>query len=139
VARAHWGARPGSGSVMNHEASERARAVLARAISVGPDLTGALCTQTDPEVWFPEQGEGSKSQLARKLCQQCPVRDLCLDRTLNTADALTHTGVWAGYTAVKIRRMRNLRAALRRACAPPKQGVTSATPPTEGVHRGQAA
>lgn len=124
---------------MNFDAVARHRAAIAKEITTGPNLSGAICATTDPEVWFPEQGEGSKSQLARKLCQQCPVRDLCLERTLDTADALTHTGVWAGYTAVKIRRMRNLRAALRQACVPPKQGVTSATPPTEGVRRGHAA
>ena len=35
-----------------------------------------LCSQTDPELFFPEIGESTVA--AKKLCRQCPVRVECL-------------------------------------------------------------
>lgn len=51
----------------------------------------ALCTQTDPEAFFPEQGCSVRA--AKQVCQACPVRAECLEW------ALTHNednGVWGG-------------------------------------------
>jgi len=52
---------------------------------------GALCAQSDPEVFFPEKGESSKN--AKLICAACPCRDLCLE------DALVNDeqhGIWGG-------------------------------------------
>ncbi|WP_043603086.1 MULTISPECIES: WhiB family transcriptional regulator [Protofrankia] len=38
---------------------------------------GALCAQVDPELFFPEQGDGAGAQAAREICRRCGVRKLC--------------------------------------------------------------
>ncbi|SBW21063.1 transcription factor WhiB [Candidatus Protofrankia californiensis] len=37
----------------------------------------ALCAQVDPELFFPEQGDGVGAQAARKICRRCGVQELC--------------------------------------------------------------
>jgi WhiB family redox-sensing transcriptional regulator len=64
-------------------------------------LAGALCAQTDPEVFFPEKGESALAALA--VCRRCEVRAECL------AWALEHNqrfGVWGGVTESDRRGMR---------------------------------
>jgi WhiB family redox-sensing transcriptional regulator len=64
----------------------------------------ALCAQVGvgaADEWFPEQG-GDPS-VARAVCDQCPVRALCLDHAL--ADT-TLVGVWAGTTGRERGRIR---------------------------------
>jgi WhiB family redox-sensing transcriptional regulator len=51
-----------------------------------------LCTQTDPEVFFPEVG--GNPEAARKICAACPVRWLCLE----TFDLAVDHGVVGGFT-----------------------------------------
>lgn len=93
-------------------------------------LIGATCTEIGGELWFPEQGHhGREERLARDLCRTCPVRRECLRIALESDDQVTKWGVWAGYTAPKIRRMRRLLAAL--ACPPSKRGVTSLPLPSD--------
>jgi WhiB family redox-sensing transcriptional regulator len=56
----------------------------------------ALCTQTDPEIFFPEKSHWKQSIRAKLVCQKCPVQPECL------AHALKHNeqyGVWGGKTA----------------------------------------
>lgn len=36
----------------------------------------ALCAQADPELFFPEL-KGSSYEVARRICQACPVIDQC--------------------------------------------------------------
>ena len=61
-----------------------------------PDLPGALCAQTDPELFFPEHSSGvpgGSVKAAKAVCARCPVRDECLEY------ALAHhirDGIWAG-------------------------------------------
>lgn len=51
----------------------------------------ALCAQTDPEVFFPEQG-GSPRE-AKSTCRACVVRLECLGYALDRAEP---DGVWGG-------------------------------------------
>jgi len=54
-------------------------------------MTGGVCAQVDPDLWFPEKG-GSTRQ-AKALCARCPVHPECL------AYALEHDerfGIWGG-------------------------------------------
>ena len=74
------------------------------AATMSVDWTGALCAQTDPESWFPNQG--GSSALARRVCGSCPMTGLqgpCL------ADALAEPempfGVRAGLGQTKVQRM----------------------------------
>lgn len=93
-------------------------------------FVGATCSEIGPAFWFPEQGHhGREEKLARQLCRTCPVRRDCLQIALESDDKITEYGVWAGYTAAKLRRMRRFRAAL--SCPPSKQGVTSLPIPTD--------
>jgi WhiB family redox-sensing transcriptional regulator len=56
----------------------------------------ALCTQTDPEVFFPELGQ--TNILAKSICAQCPIALECLDDALLILPANDY-GVWGGTSA----------------------------------------
>lgn len=59
----------------------------------------ALCRQSDPEQWFPEQ-EGNNGHDAKRICRQCPVRLMCLREAIEHREQF---GVWAGFSARKLR------------------------------------
>lgn len=40
-------------------------------------MDDAACIGSDPEAWFPEKGHAVKIQ--KRICNECPVRDACLD------------------------------------------------------------
>lgn len=74
------------------------------AVELDPVFEGALCAQTDPDLWFPPPG--GDPEPAKRICDRCPARQPCLDW------ALAHdvTGVWGGTTeAERIRARRNRR------------------------------
>jgi WhiB family redox-sensing transcriptional regulator len=54
-------------------------------------LDDALCSQTDPEAYFPHIGEPNK--LAKLICSRCVVRDECLDAALKRNEQY---GIWGG-------------------------------------------
>lgn len=126
--RPRWGSRPGQGSAINTEQTERAARKVLADLLAGPDLTGASCTMTDPDTFYPEKGGVDTAKVAKAICRggeyrgryipPCPVRKACLERALESPDAITHWGTWGGYTAKNLRRMRRFRAALRRAAPP---------------------
>ncbi|MEV7804964.1 WhiB family transcriptional regulator [Microbispora sp. NPDC088329] len=73
------------------------------ALAHDPDaewMAQALCAETDPEAFFPD--EGQRPDAGKKICRRCEVRAECL------AYALDHdeTGVWGGTTEKERRRMR---------------------------------
>jgi hypothetical protein len=43
-------------------------------------MSEGICAQTDPEAFFPEKG-GSAAE-AKRICQGCPVRRICLEFAL---------------------------------------------------------
>lgn len=58
---------------------------------------GALCRQTDPEIFFPEKGE--KNTVAREICSRCEVREECLeyvDRVEADMPVYDFHGIFAG-------------------------------------------
>ena len=58
---------------------------------------GALCRQTDPEIFFPEKGE--KNTVAREICRRCEVREECLeyvDRVEADMPVYDFHGIFAG-------------------------------------------
>ncbi len=61
----------------------------------------ALCAETDPELFNPEQGGSVKN--AKKICGQCTVGRICLQYALDNGLV---DGVWGGMSF-------NERAALR--------------------------
>lgn len=45
----------------------------------------AACLDSDPEGWFPEQGDMGSVHMAKKICNTiCPVRDECLEWALES-------------------------------------------------------
>jgi WhiB family redox-sensing transcriptional regulator len=59
---------------------------------VPPGWTGdALCAQTDPDSFFPEQGGSTRE--AKAVCRSCPVQVECLDYALANEERF---GIWGG-------------------------------------------
>lgn len=58
-----------------------------------PQLDNALCAETDPELFHPEQG--SSNRPAKRVCAACSARVQCLDWAL---DHPTERGIWGGTT-----------------------------------------
>lgn len=54
-------------------------------------MQSALCAQTDPEVFFPEQGGSILT--AMRICQSCEVRTECREYSLAHDERF---GVWGG-------------------------------------------
>jgi hypothetical protein len=80
----------------NKRASRRAAAAPQprNASTVGKWQDEALCTQVDPELWFPvdRAHEAQKVAAALSICGRCTVRTPCLTAGLHH----TH-GIWAGW------------------------------------------
>ncbi|MDR1355043.1 MAG: WhiB family transcriptional regulator [Propionibacteriaceae bacterium] len=51
----------------------------------------ALCSQTDPEAFFPEKGGSTRE--AKRVCAQCDVRASCLEYALVNDERF---GIWGG-------------------------------------------
>ena len=66
-------------------------------------MDSALCAQTDPELFFPEQGDAAYA--AKKVCRSCPVRAECLEYALTNDVPF---GVWGGLSARERRRVRRV-------------------------------
>lgn len=60
-----------------------------------------LCTQTDPDAFFPEKG--SSPHAAKRICGDCPVRIRCLRYAL---DHNEQYGVWGGLTGHERRQLK---------------------------------
>lgn len=74
----------------------------------------ALCTETDPEVFFPERG--GKTRPAKRVCRSCEVRAECLAYALG--HGVEH-GIWGGTSEQERRRLR--RAAVASVIPPVSQ------------------
>jgi WhiB family redox-sensing transcriptional regulator len=61
----------------------------------------ALCSQTDPEAFFPEKGGSTRE--AKKICQQCDVKSECLEYALANDERF---GIWGGLSERERRRLR---------------------------------
>lgn len=55
---------------------------------------GALCAQTDPDIFYPEKG-GSVRE-AKALCRQCPITQRCLEEALANREVY---GIWGAMTS----------------------------------------
>jgi WhiB family transcriptional regulator, redox-sensing transcriptional regulator len=78
----------------------------------------AACVSVPTETFFPVGLTGqadSQTQLAKRVCASCPVRDCCLEFALRTNQ---DHGVWGGRTEEERRTIRrSRRAAARKAAA----------------------
>jgi WhiB family transcriptional regulator, redox-sensing transcriptional regulator len=60
----------------------------------------ALCQQTDPDVFFPDNG--GSTMPAKRVCMTCEVRAECLDYALEHREKF---GVWGGLSERERRRL----------------------------------
>ncbi|MGK2853767.1 MAG: WhiB family transcriptional regulator [Microbacteriaceae bacterium] len=61
----------------------------------------SLCSQTDPEAFFPEKGGSTRD--AKKICASCEVRSQCLDYALQNDERF---GIWGGLSERERRKLR---------------------------------
>lgn len=61
----------------------------------------AVCAQTDPDMFFPEQGGNVQS--VKQICRACPVAMQCLQFA---TDNVIQEGIWGGLGPVERRRLR---------------------------------
>jgi transcription factor WhiB/Homeodomain-like domain-containing protein len=64
----------------------------------------AACAEVDPELWFPDRGQGYRAAgaAAKRICAGCPVRAQCLAFALAAGPEF---GIWAGYDPAELRAM----------------------------------
>lgn len=60
----------------------------------------AACRGIDPDVFYPVSDE--EAEPARAVCEQCPVRQACLEYALTSRE---REGVWGGATERERRRI----------------------------------
>ena len=101
----------------------------------------ALCTQVDPELFYP--APGSTAAPAKRVCRQCPVADACL------AYALEHDerwGVWGGLSERQREKLRTGYGSRPHQQRPIRHGTAAGyaaharkgTPPCEDCRRAHA-
>jgi WhiB family redox-sensing transcriptional regulator len=61
----------------------------------------ALCSQTDPEAFFPEKGGSTRE--AKRVCGRCDVRGECLTYALAHDERF---GIWGGLSERERRRLK---------------------------------
>ncbi len=75
-----------------------------RNIAHEPWLDWAICSSTDPDVFYPNQGESPAR--AKLICRDCPVQSECLDWALRTNERF---GVWGGKSDQEREKLRRKR------------------------------
>lgn len=65
----------------------------------------ALCSQTDPEAFFPEKGGSTRD--AKRVCAQCEVREICLKWAIDHDERF---GIWGGMSERERRRYKKTRS-----------------------------
>lgn len=76
---------------------------VAALIPPEPWTQDALCAQTDPDLFFPERGEGDRAITAKRTCGRCPVQAACLAYALRTGQ---NEGIWGGKSRGQLRKLR---------------------------------
>jgi WhiB family transcriptional regulator, redox-sensing transcriptional regulator len=61
----------------------------------------ALCSQTDPEAFFPEKGGSTRE--AKRICSRCEVKSECLEYALGHDERF---GIWGGLSERERRRLK---------------------------------
>ena len=62
------------------------------------------CQTTDPELWFADKEDsGGHYRMAKQLCSQCPVVQLCAEYAIRSGE---QDGCWGGLTPRERQQMR---------------------------------
>ena len=75
-----------------------------------PNWDGALCAETDPELFFPDKTNISNGYLAKKICNKCPLKQQCFEYAIKDWEL---KGIWGGTSE---RERWEIRAGRRKAC-----------------------
>ena len=65
-------------------------------------MDDARCTDTDPELWFPELDSVWRARAAKRICEKCPVKKECLDYALVNR---FRDGIWGGLSPTERNRL----------------------------------
>src|ERR1700704_4820116 len=97
-----WGVAP-AGPAHSKEASmDSDRLVVMDLLGNAPEWQErALCSQTDPEAFFPEKGGSTRE--AKQICSSCEVRSECLEYALLHDERF---GIWGGLSERERRRIK---------------------------------
>ena len=60
------------------------------------------CRGVDPEVFFPVEDDEEAEAAAKAICDECMVREACLEHAITCREKL---GVWGGLTERERRRL----------------------------------
>jgi WhiB family redox-sensing transcriptional regulator len=66
----------------------------------------ALCAQTDPDLFFPDDKDREKLSQAKAVCKRCPVQLECLNYALTEFSRSSDWGVWGGTDPFERRQLR---------------------------------
>ena len=83
--------------------------------------TDALCSQTDPEAFFPEKGGSTRD--AKRICTSCDVKSECLEYALQNDERF---GIWGGLSERERRKLKR-RAWSARLSGRPANGSASSS------------
>ena len=64
-------------------------------------LADAICSQTDPEAFFPEKGGSTRD--AKRICAGCDVKQQCLEYALANDERF---GIWGGLSERERRKLK---------------------------------
>jgi WhiB family redox-sensing transcriptional regulator len=67
-----------------------------------PWRSAAACRGLDPLIFYPLTDEDDDAEPAKSVCEQCPVREACLEHALGAREK---EGVWGGATERERRRI----------------------------------
>ena len=65
----------------------------------------AACRGEPTDMWFPARGE--ESIYAKAICNECPVREQCLEYSLEIPNLI---GIWGGLSGKERRKLKHVRA-----------------------------
>lgn len=62
-----------------------------------PDIDTRIpaCNGLDPEVFYPEEDNADLVEIAKQICNVCPIRVACLEQAISQAEEF---GIWGGLT-----------------------------------------
>jgi WhiB family redox-sensing transcriptional regulator len=69
----------------------------------------ALCAQTDPDMFFPDDKDRIKLAQAKAVCGRCPVQLQCLNYAIVNFSRSSDWGVWGGTSPSERNQLRRKR------------------------------
>jgi WhiB family redox-sensing transcriptional regulator len=97
-----WGVAPAEPVYSKEAGMESGRLVVLDLLGNAPEWQErALCSQTDPEAFFPEKGGSTRE--AKRICSRCEVKGECLEYALNHDERF---GIWGGLSERERRRLK---------------------------------